>query len=274
MKWRIVFLALVADAIAICLMLVKRPNRREAPYSFQEEIGQSSTSNVRPQPTFQKSTRQERTPVSEKTAALKKQAVTDFETLLRTLQPYGENDGTRQVYVQLRTNNAGGVSIEVEVRSATHKGTFIAGPYDSTDGSLKNANRTDAPFLRLFEALYDGSDTRRNPDAVNGWYQATGKWTEAEAVEETFRLMQAMGMPTNQVTRHRFRASAITVKDREGNSVRVTPFYTVQMCDKNDDDYSYILGVQYRIGQSPPAHVTRWESWPPVKVPQRASFDP
>ena len=206
-------------------------------------------------------------PFAQKSEALEKQARAGFESLLQILQPYGAADRTRAVYIQYRTNRQGDVTVDFEVRSATHKASFVAGPLNPADGTPSVSGLMDGALLRLFESLHDGSDTRRKPEAMNTWHQATGKWSEAEAVGETFRLMERVGMPTNQVVRHRFRASEITVKDPAGNPVRVTPFYTVQMCRSDDDDYSYILGVQYRIGASGPAHLTRWESWPPIRVP-------
>jgi hypothetical protein len=263
MRRSLVVLIVFGVITVICLLLLEREDKKDSP---TPGTSQSSLPSASAQPIVNAQAGDE-SPIAKKTEVLKLQAMRDFGALLAALQPYGQLDGTRDASVQHRTNRSGSINIEVEVRSATHKGSFIAGPYNPKDGSHENSGLADAALLRLFESLYDGYDTRRNPDAVNSWYQSTGKWSEAAAVGETLRLMEAMKMPTNQVARHRFRASAITVKNPSGNDVRVTPFYTVQMCNATDDDYSYFLGVQFRIGAEPPARVTRWESWPPIKVP-------
>ena len=137
----------------------------------------------------------------------------------------------------------------------------------TSDAGFSGTALPDGALLNLFASLYDGSDTRRNPEANKSWYQSTGTWTEQEAVSETFRLMEQLDIPTNQVVSHKFHGSSVGVEDLSGNKVRVTPFYTVQMSkDAADEDNSF-LNVEYRIDQNPPGKVTRLFCWPPVKVP-------
>lgn len=206
-------------------------------------------------------------PFLEKSELLKRQGLAEFDTLLSALRPFGQVDRTKTAYVQYRTNRQKGVNIEVEVRSGTHKAVFGAGPINPTNGVHINPFLPDGLLLSRFESLDESSDTRRNPDAMNTWYQATNNWTEADAVRATFGLMERMGIPTNQVVRNRFNASSLTVKDPSGNAVRATPFFTVEMCKSTDDDYSSFLRVEYRLDQQGVAKITQWRSWPPVKVP-------
>jgi hypothetical protein len=256
-------------AAALCSVILFSVRRASAP-AVQTNVTQIATAAVPPAPTTAAVlTVEEPLPtLEEKIKQLKMQAWTDFNKLTSRLEPYGnvDNGRNREVFVQRRTNQAGGINIEVEVRSTTHKATFGAGPI-SLEGKHTNPFLPDGALLNLFASLELGSDTRRNQDAVNSWYQSTGVWSEQEAVAETFRLMEQMGMPTNQVVTHRFKATPITVKNPAGESVRVTPFYMVQMSkDANDDDSSF-LNVEFRIDDKPPGKVTRWFSWPPVKVP-------
>lgn len=197
---------------------------------------------------------------------LKKQATNGFATLLSTLQPYGATGPIKQTYSQFRTNREGGINIEIGVASDTHYASFGAGPVDAK-GKHINPSLPSGALLRSFYSLHDSSDTRRNPEAMSSWYKSTGTWSEVEAVSETFRLMQRLGIPTNQVVRYRYEPSTLTVQTPDGSKVRVTPFHTVAMCKSSDDDYSSFLELEYRIDEKPPGRVTRWHSWPPVKVP-------
>lgn len=207
-------------------------------------------------------------PLEAKVKELKLQAWSDFNKLTSRLAPYGSVDKgrNREVNVQRRTNEAGGINVEVDVRSTTHRASFGAGPIN-LEGKHTNPFLPDGALLKQFASLESGSDTRRNPDAVNSWHQSTGVWSEQEAVTETLRLMEQMGMPTNQVVTHRFQATPITVKNPSGEPVRVTPFYMVQMSKDANDDNSSFLNVEFRIDDKPPGKITRWFSWPPVKVP-------
>jgi hypothetical protein len=261
-----VALGIMAAALSVILFSLRRATAPAAPTN---EIQRSMAASASGPTTGAVSTLEEPLPtLEEKIKELKMQAWTDFNKLTSRLEPYGSVDKgrNREVFVQRRTNQAGGIKIEVEVRSTTHKATFGAGPI-SVEGKHINPFLPDGALLNLFTSLELGSDTRRNEDAVNSWYQATGHWSEQEAVAQTFRLMEQMGMPTNQVVGHRFQATPITVKNSSGERVRVTPFYVVQRSKDANDDHSSFLNVEFRIDDKPPGKVTRWFSWPPVKVP-------
>lgn len=202
-------------------------------------------------------------PLEKKIEELRIQSVEDFNKLLNSLRPYGTLDATRDIYVQRRTNSAGGINVEVEVRSENHKATFVAGPLNA-NGLHINPFLQDGNLLSLFECLYDGSDTRRKPEAANEWYLSTGQWTKEEAVAESLRLAQAIGHQTNRVARHEVVAVPLTLKNPAGATVKTTPFYKVDLYTSDD---SRLLGVEYRVGSKPPGRVTRWFNWPPVKIP-------
>ncbi len=201
-------------------------------------------------------------PLEKKIEELRLQSLEDFNKLLNRLRPYGKLQSTRDIYIQRRTNNAGGIKVEVEVRSENHKATFVAGPLNA-NGLHVNPFLQDGNLLTLFECLYDGSDTRRKPEAANEWYLSSGQWSKEEAVAESLRLAQAIGHQTNRVARHEVVAVPLTLKDPAGATVKATPFYKV---DLYTDDDSRLLGVEYRMGKEPPGKVTRWFNWPPIKV--------
>jgi hypothetical protein len=108
--------------------------------------------------------------------------------------------------------------------------------------------------LMLFASTVDGTDTRRDPSGVNTWYQATAPWTQEQAVSETKRLMQALGISV-PVMRVEYEATPITVKNPAGDLVRITPFHNVRVYTTND---SFAVKAEFRMGSSGPGRLTRW----------------
>jgi len=108
--------------------------------------------------------------------------------------------------------------------------------------------------LVLFAATVDGTDTRRDPSAANTWYQATAPWTKEQAIAETQRLMQALGI-SFPVDKIEYEAVLMTVKTPSGERVKVTPFHDVSVYRTNGS-----LGVkaEFRMGDSGPGRLTRW----------------
>jgi hypothetical protein len=262
-KWR-TFAVLGALALLAAFLISITRNPR-AVYPTQNGSPESSSNRASFATEKAASGEGAKEPFDEKVNQLKAEALTEFNKLCEVLQPYNGYEKATQAVVVLRTNRLGGVNVEIGVGSSTHTANFVAGPI-GREGRHENSSLRDGALLRKLTSLYDSSDTRRNPGAAASWYQATGTWSEDEAVRETFRLMEEVGIPTNIVVRHRFHASAMTVSDPSGASVRVRPFYSVQMCSSSDDDYSYFLGVEYRMGNTPPGKVTEWFSWPPIKI--------
>ena len=108
--------------------------------------------------------------------------------------------------------------------------------------------------LMLFASTVDGTDTRRDSSAVNTWYQATAPWTQEQAVSETKRLMQALGISVH-VVRIEYEATPITVKNPAGDRIKVTPFHNVDVYTTND---SLAVKAEFRMGSSGPGRLTRW----------------
>lgn len=263
-KWRIVTAVVSALALLTACLFIFRIARRPPMPQTRNDEGQ--TSNVSLVPT-QAPARgpADRDPFVEKLDQLKAQAAAGFDTVCKALRPYSGLGQATNSSVALRTNRQGSVNVEIWVVSTTHIASFVAGPL-SHEGRHVNPFAPDGALLGKLTSLRDSSDTRDNPEAMNSWYQASGTWSEDGAVRETLRLMEELGIPTNQVVRHRFHATPLTVSDPSGTKVGVTPFYSVQMCKSSDNDYSYFLSAEYRMGDAPPGKVTDWYCWPPIKI--------
>jgi len=210
------------------------------------------------------------TPLDQKVEQLRKQSLADFQKLMERFPLNGLTGTSKEwrVAAVQRTNSDGSVKVEVGIQSDSYQASFVAGPL-SPDGRHVNPFLPDGPLLNLFYSLYDGSDTRRKPEAADEWYRSTGEWSEEEAVAQTMTLLDQLGIPASRILKHRFRPSTLTVKNPAGESVRVTPFYRVDVYDKPEvgEDAPGFLHVEYRIDQSPPGKVTRLFIWPPIKVP-------
>lgn len=113
--------------------------------------------------------------------------------------------------------------------------------------------------LIAVNSLYDGSDTRRKPEARNEWYQATATWSEDEAVKETLGILQRLGA-TNALAevqggRHDFQAAPMRVNTPHGETMHVIPFPTVRLYDTNG---SLRVLAEFRMGPTGVLGVTEW----------------
>jgi len=110
--------------------------------------------------------------------------------------------------------------------------------------------------LRTFLATHDMSNPVTDPqgmaEAMRKWYQATARWSEQEALGETHRILGELGIRA-EWTNHDVRADPITVKNPQGESVRVTPFYRVTL-----EGPSGTVTAEFRMGQSGPGRLTEW----------------
>lgn len=205
-------------------------------------------------------------PLDQKLEELKTQAAQSLDRVVKILPVYGAlgPDKEREVFLSRRTNRLGGINIEVGIRSGSYYSTFYCGTLD-TNGTHINPSLPSGPLFNKLASLYEGTDTRRKPEAMNDWYRSTGKWSESEAIGQTLRLAQALGHQTNRVARTEVVAVPMHVKDPSGAEVVVTPFYKVDLYTTDD---SRLLGVEYRVGTEPPGKVTEWFNWPPVRVPR------
>jgi len=157
-----------------------------------------------------------------------------MNTFVTAVKPFGiDQPIVPESIVAMRTNTRPN---SVLVRTAKHLAEF-------------QGNK-----LVLFAATVDGTDTRRDPSAVNTWYQATAPWTKEKAIAETQRLMQALGI-SFPVGKIEYEAVLMTVKAPSGERVKVTPFHDVSVYRTNGS-----LGVkaEFRMGDSGPGRLTRW----------------
>ena len=266
--WLLIGLGLALVAV---LLWVIRTDHREPPEFTGQFARQPATNkSVVVEAITNDTNLNSSSPLDQKVEQLKKEARDSFQKLLDRLPLYATTNGsgeTRMAAAQ-RTNSDGSVKVEVGVQLGNYRASFVSGPI-STNGLHVNPSLPDGSLLRLFESLSDGSDTRRNPESMSTWYRSTGQWTEQEAVDQTMRMLERLGVPASRVAKHRFRPSTMTVKNPAGETVRVTPFYRVDVYDKTDvdDADAGFLYVEYRMDQSPPGKVTRLSMWPPVKIP-------
>ena len=157
-----------------------------------------------------------------------------FNTFITAVKPFGiEQPIAPESIVSIQTNKLGTL---VVVETDKHLAEF-------------RGNK-----LMLFAAAVEGTDTRREPSAVNTWYQATAPWTQEQAVAETQRVMQALGISVS-VGRIEYEATPITVKNPSGDPIKVTPFHNVRVFSTND---SLAVKAEFRMGSSGPGRLTRW----------------
>ena len=113
--------------------------------------------------------------------------------------------------------------------------------------------------LVSINSLYDGSDTRRKPEAVNEWYKATAKWTKEEAIQETLSILGRLGDATtlNDVAQgsQEFRADLITARTPDGNMVQVAPFPTIWL---RDSEGVGRVEAEFRMGPTGVLGITKW----------------
>ena len=108
--------------------------------------------------------------------------------------------------------------------------------------------------LAFFFSRYDGTDTRREPTAMDRWYQASAPWTREEAIQETQAIMEKLGVKS-AITREEYEPFNISVTKPDGQKVRATPFHTVRLYTAND---AMVIEAEYRMSSSGPGRLVRW----------------
>jgi hypothetical protein len=110
--------------------------------------------------------------------------------------------------------------------------------------------------LHHFLANLDMSNPVGDDDALrNGMktlYQATAKWTEQEALAETLRILQQLGIEATW-EKQEAKPFPITVKNPQGEKVDVIPFYKVTL-----EGPQGTVMAEFRMGQSGPGRLTEW----------------
>jgi len=122
------------------------------------------------------------------------------------------------------------------------------------------------PRLHHFIAVRDASNPVAIPegkrDAMRQWYQATGKWSGEEALAETYRIMEELGIQL-AVSRHEVDAQELRMKNPQGETVPVTPFYKVELFNTNGN---MSIQAEFRVGEAGPGRLTMW--WANVPAPK------
>ncbi len=114
------------------------------------------------------------------------------------------------------------------------------------------------PKLRHFLASQDMSNPVAKPEgkeeARKTWYKATAKWTEQEALAETHRILEKLGIRF-EVGASKVTPFTIEVPTPTGERVTVTPFWTVDLMDTAGD---LRIIAEFRMGESGPGRLTEW----------------
>lgn len=148
-------------------------------------------------------------------------------------RPFGiEQAIAPEAIVSIRTNKAGLILVETRQHLAEFRDTKVT----------------------LFASLFDGSDTRRDPSAAKRWFNATAPWTQEQAINETRRLMQTLGIMF-PVERFEYESTPLDVKTPTGETINVTPFHDVRVYTTNN---SLAVKAEFRMNNSGAGRLTRW----------------
>lgn len=124
--------------------------------------------------------------------------------------------------------------------------------------------------LRFFISNFDHSNPVAEPeakrDAMKKWYQATGKWSGEEALAESYRIIERLGISLT-VARYEIEAPKLAMKNSQGERVEVTPFYKVKLFNAKD---SMVIDAEFRVGESGPGRLTMWWENLPLEAHQRS----
>jgi hypothetical protein len=201
--------------------------------------------------------------VTNKTLLTTPAALHAFQELNRfvsLVQPFGTDGPTKEEEVTCVNMDRDRLLLETK----SHLAEFFA----------KKRVRS-APKLRHFRATQDMSNPVALPEAkaeaVKTWYKATAKWTEQEALAETHRILEKLGI------RFEVAASEVTpittkVQTPTGERVTVTPFWTVKLSDTAGNRR---IMAEFRMGESGPGRITEWfDNTSPEANPRTAPDNP
>jgi hypothetical protein len=114
-------------------------------------------------------------------------------------------------------------------------------------------------FLATLDSSNPVAKPQEKQEARNKWYQATGAWTTDEALAETQRIMQTLGLGGVQWESTNVEPFTLQLRNPQGEQVTVTPFYRVTLRAPHNT-----LTAEFRMGQSGPGRITEWYVWPPL----------
>jgi hypothetical protein len=191
------------------------------------------------------------------TTPVSRRACEEWNRFARLVQPFGMDrlEEEEVTYVNMDRDR-------LLLETKTHLAEFFT------------RNRS-APKLRHFLASQDMSNPVTRPEgkeeARSTWYKATAKWTEQEALAETQRIMEKLGIRF-EVGSSKVTPLTIGVPTPTGERVTVTPFWTVDLLDTAG---SLRIIAEFRMGESGPGRVTEWfDHAPPDAHPRTAPDNP
>jgi len=174
---------------------------------------------------------------------LARRAFEEWNRFLSLVQPFGTDGPIKEEAVTYVNSEHGRYLMQTK----SHLAEFFA------RGRVRSA-----PKLRHFLATQDMSNPVALPEAKEEarktWYEATAKWTEQEALAETHRILEKLGI------RFEVGASAATpviteVRTPTGERVTVTPFWKVELSDIAGN---LRIMAEFRMGESGPGRITEW----------------
>jgi hypothetical protein len=239
-KARILLAAVAVMVLGVLLALVLRRNSGK-----RQQNAATMVEQVQPPPPPPVPTTTNNSLINTPT---KGRAFNEFNRFVTLVKPYGLDGPIDEGDVTFVREEAKG---RLLMETKTHLADFV--PRDGRSG----------PVIHHFLATQDMSNPVASPEGKNEarskWYQATAKWTAEEALAETQRLMQTLGIGGVAWQSTNVEPFTIDVKNPQGQSVTVTPFYTVTLKAPH-----HTLTAEFRMGQSGPGRLTEWYVWPPL----------
>lgn len=175
-------------------------------------------------------------------------AFVEFNRFVKLVKPFGLDGPIEESDITFAKEEPKG---RLMLETRTHLADFV--PREGRSG----------PVIHHFLATQDMSNPVASPEgkreARSKWYQATAKWTADEALAETQRIMQILGIGGVEWQSTNVVPFTIDVKNTDGESVTVTPFYTVTLQAPHNT-----LRAEFRMGSAGPGRLTEWFVWPPL----------
>lgn len=168
--------------------------------------------------------------------------ISELNRFITSARPYGLDRLIQTQDVVYFTNSH---KTHMIVQTKTHIATFF-------DYKLNQ-------LLATYDSSNPVAEPERKREAQRQWYQATAKWSREEALAETQRIMQALGIGGVQWESTNVEPFTLAVKNPQGEQITVTPFYTVKL-----DAPHNTLRAEFRMGESGPGRLTDWFAWPPL----------
>ena len=220
------FALLLVVAVAIAVWFIFKRSAGTARLNLTNAVAGAAPTNAAPDPTSQ---------TNSAPAQMPAELLSEVTRFIAIAQPFGLDRPIKPEDIIGSTNYP---KNQVVFETKTHTLEFFGKRLHHFLANLDMSNPVGDDH-----ALHNGMKT---------WYQATAKWTEQEALAETLRILQQLGI---QATWEKQEAKPfpITVKNPQGESVDVIPFYKVTL-----EGPRGTVMAEFRMGQSGPGRLTEW----------------